>query len=189
MRRIVVLTAAGVLVVASAAAALTDNRLRRIKEFLTGHQEVPVISTTGRGSFTATINREGTEIRYNLKYSDLEAAVTQAHIHVGPPQNTGGISVWLCSNLASPPTPVPPAVPAVIQACPLTDSGPVEIEGTITAADVVGPTAQGFDPGEFEQLLDAMRAGLTYVNIHSTRFPAGEIRSQIGREDHDGHDR
>ncbi len=179
MKRIVTLTAIVVLVGASAAAALNDNRLRRIKELLTGHKEVPVISTTGKGIFTASINREGTEIAYRLKYEDLESPVTQAHIHVGPPQNTGGISVWLCSNLPNPPSATPPGT----QACPA-DGG--EIEGVITAVDVVGPTAQGFDAGEFEQLLDAMRAGLTYVNIHSVRFGAGEIRSQIEHDDHDG---
>jgi CBS domain-containing protein len=179
MKRIVTLTAIVVLVVASAAAALTDNRLRRIKEFLTGFKEVPVVSTTGKGSFTANINREGTEISYHLKYSDLEGTITQAHIHVGPPQNTGGISVWLCSNLASPPT------PAGVQACP-NDAGTGEVMGVITATDVVGPIPQGFDPGEFEQLLDAIRAGLTYANVHSSKFPGGEIRSQIEHEDHDG---
>jgi len=178
MKRIVTLTAIVVLVGASVAAALNDSRLRRIKEFLNGHKEVPVISTTGKGIFTASINGEGTEIAYRLKYEDLESPVTQAHIHVGPPQNTGGISVWLCSNLPNPPSATPPGT----QACP-PDGG--EIEGVITAVDVVGPTAQGYDPGEFEQLLDAMRAGLTYVNIHSVRFGAGEIRSQI---EHDGHD-
>jgi hypothetical protein len=178
MKRIVTLTAIVVLVGASAAAALNDNRLKRIRELLTGFKEVPVISTTGKGSFTATINREGTEISYHLKYSDLEGAITQSHIHVGPPQNTGGISVWLCSNLASPPT------PAGVQPCP-DDAGNGEVTGVITAADVVGPVSQGFDPGEFEQLLDAMRAGLTYANVHSSKWPAGEIRSQI---EHDGHD-
>jgi hypothetical protein len=63
MRRIVMLTTAVVLVVASVAVALTDNSLRRIRELLNGNKEVPVMSTTGRGSFTASINREGTEIR------------------------------------------------------------------------------------------------------------------------------
>ena len=181
MRRIVTLSVVVVLAVATAAAALTDNRFRRIREFLNGHKEVPVVSTTGRGVFTATINREGTEINYHLRYSDLESPVTQAHIHVGPPQNTGGISVWLCSNLPNPPSATPPGT----QACPA-DGG--EIEGTITAADVVGPTPQGFDPTEFEQLLEAMRAGLTYVNIHSVRFGAGEIRSQIDVKDHHSRD-
>ena len=185
MRRKAMLAATVVLVVASVTAGLANNGIRRIREFLNGHQEVPVISTTGKGTFTASINRAGDEISYRLKYSDLEGSITQSHIHFGPPNNTGGIAVWLCSNLASPPT------PAGVQPCPLP---PLEgeIEGVITAANVVGPSAQGLDPGEFDDLLSAIRAGKTYVNIHSTKWPAGEIRSQIeheDRDDHGGHDR
>jgi hypothetical protein len=60
--------------------------------------------------------------------------------------------------LASPPT--PPGT----QACP-------SPSGTITAADVVGPTAQGVAPGEFDELVRAIRAGAAYANVHSTLFP------------------
>jgi hypothetical protein len=47
--------------------------------------------------------------------------------------------------------------------------------GTITAADLVGPLA-----GQpLSALVDAMEAGETYVNVHTSQFPAGEIRGQI----------
>ena len=39
---------------------------------------------------------------------------------------------------------------------------------------------------EFDELLRAIRAGATYVNVHSTRWPGGEIRSQI--DGNSGHD-
>jgi hypothetical protein len=58
------------------------------------------------------------------------------------------------------------------------------VTGTVTAADVVGPTGQGVSPGEFEEILDAMRAGVTYANVHTTKIPGGEIRGQIGRGRH-----
>ena len=186
MQRKAMLAATVVLVVASVGAGLANNGIRRIKEFLNGYKEVPVISTTGKGSFVATINREGTEIQYRLKYSDLEAPITQSHIHFGPPNNTGAISVWLCSSL-NPPGATPPGT----QACP-TDPASGEYEGTLTAADVVGPAAQGIDVGEFDELLAAIRAGKTYVNVHTQKFPGGEIRSQIEHDesdDHGGHDR
>jgi hypothetical protein len=48
-----------------------------------------------------------------------------------------------------------------------------------SAADVIGPTTQGIEPGAFAELVRAMRAGVTYTNVHSTKFPAGEIRGQI----------
>jgi hypothetical protein len=44
----------------------------------------------------------------------------------------------------------------------------------------VAAVAQGLEPGEFDELVDAIRAGVTYVNVHTTKFPGGEIRGQIG---------
>jgi hypothetical protein len=105
-----------------------------------------------------------------LSYSSLEGTVTQAHIHFGDRDVNGGISVWLCSNLTSPPT--PPGV----QACP---APPATITGTVSAADVVGPAAQGIDTGQFSELVRQIENGLTYANVHSTRFPGGEVRGQI----------
>ena len=50
-------------------------------------------------------------------------------------------------------------------------------------ASVVGPTAQDISSGQFEALIRAMRAGVTYANVHSTKFPNGEMRGQIKVED------
>lgn len=61
-------------------------------------------------------------------------------------------------------------------ACP---PPPATIKGTITAADVIGPAAQGIAPGELGELMQAIRAGVTCANVHSTKFPNGEIRSQL----------
>jgi CHRD domain len=44
---------------------------------------------------------------------------------------------------------------------------------------------RGIAAGEFEEFVQAIRAGVTYVNVHSVVFPGGDIRSQIGR--HGGH--
>lgn len=55
------------------------------------------------------------------------------------------------------------------------------------AADVIGPTAQGIEAGAFDELLAAIRAGRTYANVHSDKWPAGEIRAQLpgqGEGDH-----
>jgi hypothetical protein len=111
--------------------------------------------------------------RYRLSYRDLSTAVQQAHIHFGQRNVAGGISVFLCSNLGNGPAGTP--------ACP--QSGTVT--GTITAADVIGPVAQGISPGEFDEVLAAIRAGVTYANVHTVMFPAGEIRGQLRNRDHD----
>jgi len=157
---------AGFVLVGGLAAA---QGFKQVRVELTGRQEVPAVSTAATGELRATIFNDDSALTYELSYAGLEGTVTQAHIHLGQHSVNGGIAVWLCSNLASPPT------PAGVQACPLAGT----ITGTITAADVVGPAGQGVAPGQFAELLAALRDGLTYVNVHTTLVPGGEIRSQI----------
>jgi hypothetical protein len=154
------------------AVAVATNGGRKIDERLTGFQEQPAaISTTASGKFHATFSRFGERFRYKLSYRDMEGAVTQAHIHFGGETQAAGISVWLCAN--NPPI---TTAPAGTQSCP---PSPATITGEVDSGDVVGPSAQGIGPGEFDEFLDAMDAGLTYVNVHSATFPSGEIRAQI----------
>src|SRR5262245_54710482 len=160
--------------VAVAAVALPQG-FKMIKEFLTGYEEVPSVSTRGNANFNARISNDESQIQWELSYSDLEGAVQQAHIHIGNVGVNGGITVFLCTNLGN--------GPAGTQACL---APPATITGTIFAADVspnIPATAaartQGLNTGEINELIAAMRAGATYVNVHSTLWPGGEVRSQI----------
>jgi hypothetical protein len=164
------------LVMLACSAVALGFALKNWRGFLVGYEEVPAVSTAADGEFRARIAEDDSSIQYELSYRELEGAVLQAHIHLGQPGVNGGISVWLCGNANANP-PVNP--PAGTQPCP---APPATITGTITPADVVGPAAQGIAPGEFGELLRAMRAGATYVNVHTTKFPGGEIRSQIGSD-------
>jgi hypothetical protein len=138
---------------------------------LEGFQEVPVVSTAATGSLRAKIDPDGRSIFWQLSYSGLQGTITQAHIHLGQTSVNGGISVWLCGT--QPATPGP----AGTQTCP-GSSG--ELSGVITSAEVVGPGgAQQLGAGEFDELVRAIRAGVTYANIHSSISPGGEIRGQI----------
>jgi hypothetical protein len=179
MRRLRVKLAIGVAaigVVVITAAAVAGDR-GRVKTTLTGLEETPLtISTTGNGTFRATISGGGDAINYELSYADLEGTVTQAHIHFGQEAISGGISAFLCSNLGN--------GPAGTQACP---AAPARITGTITAADVIGPTGQGISAGELDELVSAIRAGAAYANVHTTLYPTGEIRGQFDG-DEDDHD-
>jgi hypothetical protein len=178
-------------VVLTIALVVLANGIRNFRGILTGYEEVPAVSTTASGDFRATINDTETEITYELSYSDLEGSVQQAHIHFGQAGVNGSVEVWLCSNLASPPTPPSPPNPAT-QTCP---APPATITGVITPAHVIGQSGasagQGIQPGEFDELVRAIRAGKTYANVHTTKFPTGEVRSQLGpgnsKGDHGGH--
>jgi CHRD domain len=150
------------------AVANEDKGARSLRAKLRGLEEPPAVLTRAHGEFHATISKDESSIEYELSYVDLEGAVTQAHIHVGQRLVNGGISVWLCGTEAIPGPPDTPRCPS---------SGTVK--GTITAANVVGPAGQGVAPGEFEDLLQAIRKGVTYANVHSTLAPGGEIRGQI----------
>jgi hypothetical protein len=170
---------AKLLAVAASAAALVGGgvalaqdgkghtRSSSFRATLIGYQEVPAVSTSASGEFRARL-KNGV-VRWRLSYRDLEGAVQQAHVHFGQPAVNGGVSVFLCSNLAG--------APAGVQHCP---AAPATITGTIAADDVVGPADQGIAPGELDELLAAMRAGVTYANVHSDKFPNGEMRGQIG---------
>ncbi len=138
---------------------------------LTGYEEVPAASSPGRGEFKARIDRKAGAIFYELSYKGLQGNITMAHIHLGQHGVNGGISVWLCGTTTNP-------GPAGTPVCPAGTEG--EVNGTLMAANVVGPAAQLIAPGEFDELVDAILAGVTYVNVHSTVLPAGEVRGQIG---------
>jgi len=179
MKIAVAVATAGVLGVGTVAMASAGGGDQR--ERLTGYEEVPALSTPGVGEFRASISRSSDEIRYRLTFSDLETDATQAHIHFENRTNNGPIVVFLCTNLGN--------GPAGIQPCP---PAPATISGTIVAADVspaipatVAARTQGIDTGELDELIAAMRAGATYVNVHSSLWPGGEVRSQIdGRNSH-----
>lgn len=159
-----------VLAAATFAVAGDGSKSHFKSDTLTGYQEVVgpgPISTTGTGTFEAQI--DGDVITYTLTYSDLEGVlvangvVTAAHIHFGQRGVGGGVIAFLCGGSTKP-------------ACP---ASPATVTGTITAADIIGPGGQGIEAGSFDEAVRAIRAGAVYANVHTTRWPAGEIRGQV----------
>jgi hypothetical protein len=133
---------------------------------LTGFQETPSLISDTKASFSATVDDKGSTISYRLSYGSFSTPLLFAHIHLGERGVAGGVAAFLCGGGGKPTCPV----------------GPTTVTGTIVVADVVGPTAQGLTAGDFASLVRAARAGVTYANIHTMKFPGGEIRGQLGRE-------
>jgi hypothetical protein len=130
---------------------------------LRGVNEVPAINSGGTASFRATIEPNGA-ITFTETFQNLTSNATLSHIHFGEEHVAGGVMIWLCGGGGQP-------------VCPAATSG--TISGSITAANVTGPTAQGVTPGDLASALRAVRQGAGYVNLHSVMFPAGEIRGQV----------
>jgi hypothetical protein len=147
---------------------------------LTGFEEVGGIGAgqTGaifsNGTGKLTLDVENDHLTYKLTYSGLSASVTQAHIHFGKRHVGGGIMVFFCTNLGNGPAGTP--------ACPASGG---TVTGTLTAASVVGPVPQNVTLGNFNAVVKALNSDTAYANIHTTSFPAGEIRGQIRRDDRD----
>ncbi len=137
-------------------------RLRAIAS-LDSFQETPPKFTTGQGRFTARLNEDRTELQFRLVYRGLTGKANVAHIHSEHFGIAGSVFIFLCGG-GKPP-------------CP--DGTEGEVTGTITPADVLALPAQGLDAGDFAAALRAIRSGSTYANMHTTRFPGGEIRGQI----------
>jgi CHRD domain-containing protein len=164
------IAAAAVAALAVGSLAIAGSGTKNASGDLIGYQEVPAVSSAGTGSFHAKVNQDDSSFDWTLSYGgEFNGAIQQSHIHFGQRSVNGGIVVFLCTNLGN--------GPAGTQPCP---APPATISGTATAADMVNlAAAQGLAAGEFDELLDAIRAGKTYANLHTTTQPGGEIRAQL----------
>jgi hypothetical protein len=180
-RGVIATLAVGVAALGIAAFALAGGSgagFNHLRSTMSGYQEVPAVSSTGSAHFTADVSKDGSSIAWQLTYGGLEGAVQQSHIHFGQRSVNGGISVFLCTNLGN--------GPVGTQACPQSGT----ISGTITGADVspaipatAGARTQGIDTGEYDELVRAIGAGAAYANLHTSRWPGGEIRAQLNEDD------
>jgi hypothetical protein len=146
---------------AEAHALNTSRDLQNFRTHLNGDEEVPVRDTEAQGQATFKVSDDGKSISYKVNVANIEN-VTQSHIHLGAPGVAGGIVVWL----------YPPAPP--LKLIPGRSDGTLG-EGTITKASLVGSLAGK----ELSDLMNAIKAGNAYVNVHTLQFPPGEIRGQI----------
>src|SRR3954467_2344030 len=159
MKRIAVV--AGVLL-SGAAFAGSEAPLRA---HLIGHEEVPAVNSVAEAEFEARVANDGQSVSYTMTYSGLQAPVLMSHIHFAQKGVNGPIIVWLCGTTTNP-------GPAGTQVCPGTSG---TISGTFPSGNVLAsPATQQLAAGDLESLIDAIRAGVAYVNMHSSVSPGGE---------------
>lgn len=172
-RRLFIILAASAAALTIAVAATTAASPEMFVTPLSGDEEFPMRDTNARGAAVFQVNADATAIDYRLIAANIDNVV-QAHIHFPAPSGANaGVVVWLFPESG------PPALTG-----PTGPQDGVLATGTITAADLTGALA-----GQpLSALIDALRSGNAYVNVHTSNpgapeapgnFPGGEIRGQI----------
>jgi hypothetical protein len=126
---------------------------------LSGEEEVPAVDTRATGQAIFQLRSDG--LHYKLIVANIEN-VTMAHIHLAPAGANGPVVAWLYPD-APPPELIPGRFNGVLA------------EGVITSDDLVGP----LEGQTLDDLVNEIKAGNTYVNVHTSQYPAGEVRGQI----------
>ena len=134
------------------AAAGTDT----FETQLSGSEEVPPVNTQATGKAEFGVSENGTELSYKVSVTSIDK-VSMAHLHVAPVGVNRPVVVTLYNEAPG------GAVDGVLA------------EGTIKEADLTGPLA-GMTVAE---LVDEIKAGKMYANVHTTDYPDGEIRGQL----------
>lgn len=129
-----------------------------ILALLNGANEHPnPVTTSANGA--AVFTRNGAAVRYTVTYQGLASIPTGIHLHAPAGiTNTAGVIVDLVKQ-------------------PQTSNSGV-LNGAFTSADIRGLSGQ--PPIALDSLMTLLRTGNAYVNVHSSTFPAGEIRGQAG---------
>ena len=173
----------GVALVVAMAGAATAAALGafngNVGTHLKGRYEVPLRNTNAQGQAIFRVSDDGQSVDYKLIAANIDNAF-MAHIHRGPAGTNAPIVVWLFPSTAVSPGPLGAGrLDGVIA------------EGTITAANFIGPLA-----GQpMSALLAAISSGNAYVNVHTNDgvsptntgpgdFPGGEIRGQVEQRGH-----
>lgn len=136
---------------------------------LTGPQEVPPTASPGIGSALVTLDTATNQLTVNLAFAGLLSGTTAAHIHccAGP------------TGTAIPATTVPtfPGFPLGVTTGTYLQTFDLTLASSYNPAFITahGGTVAGAQAAFIAGLL----SGQTYLNIHSSQFPGGEIRGQL----------
>ena len=133
------------------------HRSTVFKAKLTGKEEVPAIETKAGGEAAFKLSEDGTKIFYNLKLMNIENAKA-AHIHAGKKGEEGAVLVGLFGG---------PKKEGMFTG--------VLVKGIITEMDLIGPLTGK----KISDLVELIKSGEVYVNIHTDKYPGGELRGQL----------
>lgn len=137
-----------------------DEHLIRERAELT--DEAHGLDTGASGHATFLVNVEEGIVDYEV-HIDRICDPTQAHVHLGGPDEDGPVVGWLYPEDVQEPRHIEGFFSGTLA------------EGTTTPDDFVGPL-EGLS---FEEAGEVLEEEGAYVNVHTVEHPAGEIRGQI----------
>jgi roadblock/LC7 domain-containing protein len=154
--------AATLLVLAFAASGLVSpaTAQQKFTAKLSGANEVPSVTTPGSGVAIFQVSPDGKSIDYQLNLTNMNS-VMAAHIHAGNLGVNGDPIAGLYNPAMTGPA-----------------TGPINgllKKGTLTSADLSGSMAGK----TISDLINVMKAGGAYVNVHTTDHQNGAVRGQI----------
>ncbi len=130
---------------------------KSFKAVLSGSQEVPAAKSVAKGDATFTLSKDGKELMYKVTVSDIEN-VDAAHIHLGKMGKNG-----------------PPLALIDIKGKKTGKFSGTLAEGKITSNDLLG----SLKGKSVQELLKDIESGDAYINVHTDKYPDGELRGQI----------
>ncbi|MCU0650124.1 MAG: CHRD domain-containing protein [Gemmatimonadaceae bacterium] len=132
---------------------------------LSGAQEVPAVTTNANG-WANWVLEDANTIQYDIFVAGIDS-ITMAHFHANVAGQNGPIMAWF--------------VPTETARAPGTGNISVPAAGGILRQNRVSRASLSMvAPYTWDSLVTRMRAGSTYLNIHTRRFPGGELRGQVG---------
>ena len=133
---------------------------------LTGAKENPTNPSPGLGSAEVTLDTTAHTLRVSVNFAGLTAGTTASHLHccVAPPGNAGVATT----------TPSFVGFPLGVTSGSMDRTYDTTLASSWNNAFI---TANGGTPASAEAALaTGIQNGAVYLNIHTTAFPAGEIR-------------
>lgn len=159
MRRVLLTATAMLFVLGLSGTAQAQNNVVRFTALLSGANETPPVLTGAFANATVTLDLTTQTLTWNIDVFNMPSGTNNAHFHVGGP----GLAGPTCVNVAFPPN----------------ISNDYNLSGTATATNLLPRVDQGIR--SWEDFMQALLGGQTYLNIHSVNFPGGEIRGQVLR--------
>lgn len=140
---------------------------------MSGAAEAPPVVSAGTGEAWVSYDTVGRTLKVKVTFADLEGVTTVAHIHAPtavPGAGTVGVATYPGTFLG---------FPAGVTSATYEGSWSLDLASSYTAGFL--SNNGGTPESAAAALLTYLRTGRSYVNVHSSYSPSGEIRGFLAQ--------